>query len=199
MKNLLSRIWFPLAVAALATAGSVVSNPGVRTDMHLTGIPIEVMTERPDTVIYPHDGYKKGWTEEDFRMGAGKDIPLSPDDTLQVPDSLLDQADTLPKLTARDTIKVPDSLRLTDPFRYKYYVALLDSATHVLVRDSLIAAGDTLDWPKLDSLYKADSIALAKIKFDRWYKSLSKTDRKKYDMEQLSKVKIAEMKNVCGK
>lgn len=195
MKNLLSRIWFPLAVATLAAAGSVVSNPGVRTDLSITGIPIEVMTERPDTVIYPHDGYKKGWTEDDIRMAAGStDVQLSPDDTLQVPDSLIDPADTLPKLTARDTIKAPDSLRLTDPFRYKYYVALLDSATHVLVRDSLIAAGDTLDWPKLDSLYRADSIALAKIKFDQWYKGLSRTDRKKYDMEQLSKVKMAQMK-----
>lgn len=193
MKNLLSRIWFPLAVASLAAAGSVVSNPGVSSDLSITGIPIEVMTERPDTVIYPHDGYKRGWTEEDFKMGSSS-LQGSVDDTLSVADSLLSPSDTLPKLTARDTIKAPDSLRLTDPFRYKYYVALLDSATHVLVRDSLIAAGDSLDWPRLDSLYKADSIALAKLQFDRWYSGLSKSDRKRYDMEQLSKVKMEEMK-----
>ena len=34
--------------------------------------------------------------------------------------------DTTPHLTARDTIFPPDSLRDIDPFRYKYYVAILD-------------------------------------------------------------------------
>ena len=196
MKNFISRIWFPVAVAAMTTAYTAFSGPAVETDLHLTGVPMTEIVERPDTVIYPHDGYKLKWTAEDYMMDAVslEDTSAFADDSLALSDSLVAPADTLPKLTARDTIKVPDSLRLVDPFRYKYYVALRDSATHVLVRDSLKAAGDTLDWPKLDSLYKADSILFAKEAFDKWYSSLSKIERKKYDMEQLAQVKMAQMK-----
>ena len=147
MKSLLSRIWFPVAVAALATVSTVATDPAVNTDMRLSGISLPVVTERPDTVIYPVDGYKRGWTAEDFRMDAN---PLEMDDSLfAAADSLgiadsLAVADTLPKLTARDTIPVPDSLRLTDPFRYKYYVALLDRPTYIFVRDSLISNNSSL-------------------------------------------------------
>ena len=52
-------------------------------------------------------------------------------------------ADTL-ILSARDTIKVPEELRETDPFKFKYYIAIKDSITRVQVRDSLLASGDTL-------------------------------------------------------
>ena len=41
-------------------------------------------------------------------------------------------------LTARDTIKIPDSLKLTDPFKYRYYIAIKDSTTRMQVRDSLL-------------------------------------------------------------
>ena len=84
-------------------------------------------------------------------------------------------------LTARDTIKVPDSLKETDPFFYKYYIAVKDSTTRVHVRDSLIAAGDTLELLKLDSLYIKDSIETAKAVYDAWYASLSRKERKKED------------------
>ncbi len=47
--------------------------------------------------------------------------------------------DTMPKVYARDTMKVPDSLKLTDPFLYEWYVAVKDSFTHRLVVDSLKA------------------------------------------------------------
>ena len=56
-------------------------------------------------------------------------------------------------IAARDTIKIPDSLQYTDPFFYKYYIAVKDSVTRAQVRDSLIMAGDTLELMKLDSLY----------------------------------------------
>jgi hypothetical protein len=91
--------------------------------------------------------------------------------------------DTTPDLSARDSIFPPDSLKDTDPFRYKYYVALLDSTTHIYVRDSLKEAGDSLDWPKLDSLYSLDSAIRAKEAFKKWYAGLSKTDKKKYDFQ----------------
>lgn len=87
-------------------------------------------------------------------------------------------------LTARDTIKVPDSLKDTDPFFYRYYIAVKDSTTRMMVRDSLIMAGDTLELMKLDSLYLKDSTEVAKAKFDAWYASLTRMERKKYDAEQ---------------
>ena len=92
-------------------------------------------------------------------------------------------ADTI-ILSARDTIKVPEELRETDPFKFKYYIAIKDSITRVQVRDSLLASGDTLEVQKLDSLYIKDSTEVAIAKFNAWYASLSRMERKKYDAEQ---------------
>lgn len=93
------------------------------------------------------------------------------------------QADTTPKVTARDTMRVPDSLRLTDPFRYQWYVALKDPLTHRIVVDSLMQAGDSLLSFRIDSTYLADSAAVAKEEFEKWYAGLSKSERKRYDYE----------------
>ncbi|MBR4133789.1 MAG: hypothetical protein IKU04_04610, partial [Bacteroidales bacterium] len=191
---MLSRFWLPVAVTAIAAVHTIASDPGVDAHMGLSGIPVPVITERPDTVIYPPDGYRRGWTEEDFRMDANplEDSLFMDADSLGIYDSLA-VLDTLPKLTARDTIPVPDSLRFTDPFRYKYYVALRDRPTYDFIRDSLIAAGDSLDWPLLDSLYLSDSLLRAKLEYERWYAGLSKQDRKKLRMEELTQQKIAQM------
>lgn len=130
-----------------------------------------------DTVIYHNDIYTKFRSEYERAMADSAAA-----DTLG-----LDSAEVF--ISARDTMKVPDSLRYTDPFRYKYYVAIKDSLTHVIVRDSLKQAGDSLDWPKLDSLYLADSTETAIRKFNEWYASLDKAARKKYDFEQKMKVR----------
>lgn len=130
-----------------------------------------------DTVIYHNDIYTKFRSEYDRAMADSAAA-----DTLG-----LDSAEVF--ISARDTMKVPDSLRYTDPFRFKYYVAIKDSLTHVIVRDSLKQAGDSLDWPKLDSLYLADSTETAIRKFNEWYASLDKAARKKYDFEQKMKVR----------
>ena len=118
-------------------------------------------------------------TEEDFRMDANplEDSLFTDIDSLGTADTLA-VLDTIPKLTARDTLPVPDSLRLTDPFRFKYYVALRDRPTYDFVRDSLIAAGDSLDWPVLDSLYLSDSLLREKLEYERWYAGLSRQERK---------------------
>ncbi len=87
-------------------------------------------------------------------------------------------------LTARDTIKVPDSLKEADPFFYKYYIAVKDSVTRMQVRDSLIMIGDTAELNKLDSLYLKDSTEVAEAKFAAWYGSLTRRERKKYEAEQ---------------
>ena len=93
--------------------------------------------------------------------------------------------DTTPKVYARDTMRVPDSLQYTDPFLYKWYVAIKDSLTHRIVVDSLREEGDSLNWPLIDSLYLADSTATAIEKFNRWYASLSKSERKRWDYEHI--------------
>ncbi len=130
-----------------------------------------------DTVIYHNDIYTKFRSEYERAMADSAAADMLG----------LDSAEVF--ISARDTMKVPDSLRYTDPFRFKYYVAIKDSLTHVIVRDSLKQAGDSLDWPKLDSLYLADSTETAIRKFNEWYASLDKAARKKYDFEQKMKVR----------
>ena len=210
--NVLSRIWFPATVLATAAVLSF-AHPG----REVTRRYIPEDEAFADTVVYLKDAYKLK------RIGSFDAVNIA-DSLLQMADSdstsdaLLD---TLPHLTARDTIPVPDSLRLTNPFRYKYYVALIDSLTHVIVRDSLQrssdslkisadtlrarrldslaridfehAISDSLDWRMIDSIYVADSTAVAKEKFLQWYNSLSRKERRKYDMEQALPKKLAEM------
>ena len=104
--------------------------------------------------------------------------------------------DSIPPLSARDTIVAPDSLRETDPVRFRYYVELRDSATRAQTRDSLMAAADTAELMVLDSLYIKDSTDIAKAEFDLWYKSLTRKERKKYDAEKALPAKIARMDSI---
>lgn len=189
MKNII----FPALVVSVAISGSVFTSAPVHSTYSTT-------VEAADTIIYPKDAYKIG------RNADMAEIALS--------DSLLaalggdfssSQEDSL-SLSARDTIRVPDSLKFTDPFRYKYYVALLDSLTHCLVRDSLKqsienywkaldtlnARRDSAERFKLDSLYAVDSAIRARLAFEQWYSSLSKEEKKKYDYEQKMNRKMAE-------
>ena len=127
MKNRLKNILFPVVILAFLTAQILgAGNNPLRTDPP-SKLP-------PDTIVYAPDGYKLN------RKGDLGQFRLA--------DSLLaklnaglgsgtDSTDTLPAILARDTIKVPDSLRLTDPFRYRYYIALVDSLTHRETVDSL--------------------------------------------------------------
>jgi len=101
-------------------------------------------------------------------------------DTTDITDSIL----TADVPSAKDTIKIPDSLQFTDPFKYRYYIALKDSTTRFQVRDSLMAAGDTLELMRLDSLYIKDSTEVAEAAHAAWYASLTRKERKKYDAEQ---------------
>ncbi len=98
------------------------------------------------------------------------------------------QTDTTAKdtviLTARDTIQIPDSLKETDPFFYKYYIAVKDPDTRMIVRDSLIMANDTLELHKFDSLYVKDSTEVAIAEEKARYAAMSRRERKKYDAEK---------------
>jgi len=167
MKNFMAKIWVPTLLVMLAAVQSF----GI--DAH-----------RAVRIFGPADTLVL--TEIDDTTGAaGIAIDSLPSDTVHidslVPDSIA--TDTL-VLTARDTIKVPDSLKDTDPFFYKYYIAVKDSVTRAQVRDSLMAAGDTLELMKLDSLYIKDSTEIAIAKHNAWYASLTRRERKKYDADQ---------------
>ena len=137
MKANLKRYIFPLALFGsfvLAIASEMASSPFLPSD------PEPSYEPAPDTVIYPISNYKAR------RKGNFEKVEIA-DSLLGGPDTLVFEEefiDTLPHLTARDTIKAPDSLRELDPWRYKYYVALVDSLTHHEVADSLQHVGDSL-------------------------------------------------------
>lgn len=168
----LSKIWFPAAAVAFTAATMSVSHPGSSTMMSISAA--------QDTVVYKHDSYK---------TPGARTAEIS-DSLLKLGAAELEEADTV-YIDPRDTIAVPDSLKETDPFRYKYFVALRDSSIHALVRDSLIAAGDSTDLPILDSLYTLDSIAAERVKFETWFNSLDRQARKKYEFEQKEKIRLA--------
>lgn len=175
MKNLWSEILVPAVIAGLTVIGTVgvESTRTVRPDARL-----RILREvRLDTI--PRDTVKKA-------AAAKKDSVDLSDDEFDFFGFGETEAreDTVPRIDARDTMKVPESLRTTDPFLYRWYVAVKDSFIHRIVVDSLRAAGDSLDWPVIDSLYLADSAFTAKEKFRLWYEGLSKSERKKYDAEQ---------------
>ena len=136
--------------------------------------------EAADTVLYQKDAYKLN------RKGDLGEMALSDSILASLGFFSNSQEDDSLALTARDTIHAPDSLREIDPFRYKYYVALLDSLTHQLVRDSLyqqvkhwwsvadtlMARSDSADRFRLDSLYARDSADRARV-CSLWQKQLS--------------------------
>ena len=180
MKNLWSEIIVPVVIAGLTVAGTVgvETSRAVRPDARVRALrEVRLDTLRKDTI--PQDTVRKA-------AAAKKDTILKDlsDDEFDFFGETLQEPDTTPVVFARDTMKVPDSLRTADPFLYRWYVATKDSLTHRIVIDSLKAAGDSLDWPRIDSLYLADSVFAAKERFRAWYAGLSKAERKKYDAEQ---------------
>lgn len=121
----------------------------------------------PDSLRFPADSATVAETDdEDFYFFA-------------------EEEDTLPKVFARDTMKVPDSLRLTDPFLYQWYVATKDSYTHRIVVDSLKAEGDSLLWPRIDSLFIADSTLQARIAWERTWNAMTKAEKKRWTFENI--------------
>ena len=124
------------------------------------------------------------------------DLPALPDSTAAVQDSAAlrdtlavrdssaaaDSAAVRDSVTVspRDTITVPDSLKETDPLKFRYFIALRDSLTRVQTRDSLLAAKDTAELILFDSLYTKDSAEVAAAKFNAWYNSLTRKERRKY-------------------
>ena len=205
--TVLSRMWFPAAVVSVAIAATVATTDPVESTYVVCHPEASCHSERSEGISPLQDTVK-------YRLGAYKLRRRGNFTAESLPDSVLqalgitlsfEEEDTLPRIFARDTMVVPDSLREIDPFRYKYYVALIDSLTHRIVSDSLrksydslMVAADTLqarldsaDRYMLDSLYYRDSTIRAREAFLAWYNGLSKEERKKYDYEQKVKRKMA--------
>ena len=162
MKRFLTKIWVPLVLVTLAGIQSFGIDASRAVGLKRLADSL-IINQLPDTT-------------------AVRDSLLQPDSTGQ--DQVTTDSTIKLILSAKDTLKVPDSLKETDPFKYKYYIAIKDSATRFQVRDSLMAAGDTAELAKLDSLYLKDSTDIAKAKHDAWYASASRKERRKYDAEQ---------------
>ena len=191
MKNFLANIWIPALLVALSA-------------MQAFGVDIW----RPASFKTHRDTLSTARHHADTSdiLTRNDSIISVPDSLIPVNDSIATDADSITSgidsimpakidtlfLSARDTIKAPDSLRITDPFFYKYYVAVKDSTTRFHVRDSLLTAGDTLEVHRLDSLYIKDSTEIAIARHNAWYASLSRRERKKYDIEQKLPQLIAE-------
>ena len=194
MKSLWSKVWFPVVVVSTVTAQMMAFHEDVVTNDGLIATGIEAPV--PDTVRYRHDGYRKGWTEEEKKM------------TAVIDDSLLNQGfedfgpeEDIDSMTLRfgprpaglDTLIAPDSIRLTDTFRFKYYPAVVDSLCHAYVKDTLVAYGDSLDWPRIDSLYDAHAAAVQQAAYDAWYATLDRKGKKKADIERMIPIRQAKM------
>ena len=210
-------ILFPAAVVSV-TVASVLGLGSPKVTHYSVPEPVFVS----DTVVYVQDAYKLK------RVGNLEEIRIADSLLTDSADTAVvaEPVDTMPKLTARDTIHAPEWLRLSDPFRYKYYVALLDSLTHVIVRDSLRhssdslkveadtllsrippdsinalaflehARQDSLDWRMIDSIYVADSTHVADSIFLAWYNSLSPRERRAYDEKMALPAKLARLDSI---
>lgn len=170
MKRFMAKIWVPTLLVLVAAVQSF----GIDTARAIS------LRKQADSLIFNR--------LDDTTVAtpvAVDSFKLEPIDSLVTDSTAIDSAivDTL-IIAARDTIKVPEELRETDPFKFKYYIAIKDSLTRVQVRDSLLQAGDTLEVQKLDSLYIKDSTEVAVAAFNAWYASLTRMERKKYDAEQ---------------
>ncbi len=180
MKKTLAKIWIPTLFVLMAAFQSF----GIDTyrAAKIFGFADSLgLTATGDTTAAAAPAIDSLHTTDSIRT----DIP----DPLAVTPLFQDSSvtDTLPKdtviLTARDTIRIPDSLQETDPFFYKYYIAVKDSTTRMQVRDSLILANDSLELHKFDSLYIKDSTEVAIAEYNARYASMSRRERKKHDAE----------------
>ena len=180
MKRTIAKIWVPALLVMVAAIQSFGIDAGRAAGMRMLADSLLNNRMNDSSVV--------GQPAPDTSLSVVQDSIASVSDTTQK-DSV--QSDTTIILTARDTIAVPDSLKETDPFFYKYYIAVKDEQTRTEVRDSLIQAGDTIELHKLDSLYIKDSTEVATAKFNAWYAGLSRKERKKYDTEQALPALIA--------
>ncbi len=178
MRNVLSKIWIPaLLIAAAAVQSYGIDAGRMRNSAawpyfsdSTSAVTDSTYLSIPDTAI----------AEDTLPHAVADSAQVTDSLTLVMADSLMTAADSVTFIPARDTITIPDSLKDTDPFRYRYYVELKDSLTRLHTRDSLRNIGDSLELHKLDSLIFKDSSETAYRDSIAWFNSLSRRERKKY-------------------
>lgn len=193
MKNLLSKIWIPallIGIAAIqsfgidavrtvrlaAVADSLKQARGTDSSIIKESVDTEAM-KASDSVVFIH-------TNPGIAAVIG---------------SISSKVDSIKALTPRDTIIPPDSLRLTDSIRYRYYVELKNAPTRKQTRDSLLAAGDSVQLYLLDSLYTKDSTDIAIRDSLAWFSSLSRKEQKKVIKEQELPALMAKMDSILDR
>ncbi len=178
MKDFMAKIWVPALLVMIAAVQSFGIDAGRAVGLRRSADSLRLSSLDDSSAL-------AGIAIDSSAASTPDSLVTPADDSMFVLDFANDStaADTL-EISPKDTIKVPDSLRLTDPFKFKYYIAIKDTSVRTAVRDSLLQAGDTLEVHRLDSLYIKDSTETAAAEFQAWYSSLSRRERKKYDAEQ---------------
>ena len=160
----MAKIWVPTLLVLVAAVQSfgIDTARAISQRKQLDSLTINRLDDTVAAADFAVDSFKMEAINDSLTMS---DTLVTDSLTTDLDSTLLDSTivdstivDTL-VISARDTIKVPEELRETDPFKFKYYIAIKDSLTRVQVRDSLLIAGDTLEVQKLDSLYIKDSTA----------------------------------------
>ena len=164
MRRLIAKIWVPTLLVMVAAVQSFGIDAGRAVGFRMLADSLLTIREIDSS---------------DVNFAVSDSVLTEVIDTLDT----LGLVDTVAVIAARDTIVIPEQLKESDPFFYKYYIAVKDSITRRIVRDSLLQVGDTLELMKLDSLYIKDSIDVAKAAYDKWYASLTRKERKKHDAE----------------
>ncbi len=127
----------------------------------------------------------------DFGGAARSPFPGSPSEAESRDTVIYPPYNYRPRSSAATIAVVVDSLSDEEIIETPDTSLLADDVKTLSPKDSLKALLDSTLWDKIDSIYLADSAAKAKAKFDAWYNGLSKAERKKYDKEQLTKLKLA--------
>ena len=194
MKNLISKIWFPLVLTGVAAVQSFGIDAG-RFDRMVHQQDSLALSVSADSVhaVDSTVPVAAADTVSADTIPAADSLPVQDSlhaaDTAGMPDTL-SSADTL---QARDTITVPDSLRYTDTLKFKYYIALKDSVTRASVRDSLRSIGDTLELHRLDSLVYLDSTATAARDSIARFNAMTRKEQKIYLAELKTARKLVEL------
>ena len=193
MKNLLSKIWIPALLIGIAAIQSF----GI--DAARTGFISSVADSLRQARVADSSIIKESVDSETVKASENV-IPIHSNQGIaSVIGEISSKVDSVRSLTARDTIIPPDSLRLTDSIRYRYYVELKDAPTRQSTKDSLMAAGDTVQLNLLDSLYRKDSTEMAIRDSLIWFNSLPRKEQKKVIKKQELPMLLARMDSVLNR
>ena len=193
MKNLLSKIWIPALLIGIAAVQSFGIDAARTGRMFSVADSIRQARDTVSSVI------KESIDSEATTASDSVVFIHSNRGIASVIGTISAKVDSVNALTARDTIIPPDSLRFTDTLRYRYYVELKDAPTRRQTRDSLLAAGDSIQLHLLDSLFIKDSTDIAIRDSLIWFNSLSRKEQKKVISEQQLPILMARIDSILNR